>query len=387
MRAAVLSSASGGAPALFERIVNGADPVRPAALVGFLGDLAEIIGARNREPEVGSVLAEVSRATDAAQAIALARSLGEGLRRAGSALPTAQLGSLVRSACGLTADRLQPESRRAEAIQFLGLTSFADAGATLVSCLTSQEAQGVALAAVQALGRFSDPRVGAALLERCPRLSPRLRAEAVSMLTARAERAGPLLRAIADGQIRSTDLSSTQIEFLKNHRDPAVRAEANRLLGAASTGKRPDVYEAFKPALDLAGDAARGRALFVERCASCHRLGGEGSAVGPDLVSVRNNGKEKMLLNILEPSREILPQYLAYEIETRDGESLLGLVVNESAASVTVRQAYAKETLVLRSNVETLQSRGQSMMPEGLETGLTPQGMADLLEFVLTAER
>lgn len=120
---------------------------------------------------------------------------------------------------------------------------------------------------------------------------------------------------------------------------------------------------------------------------SCHRLGGEGFVLGPDLVSVRNAGKEKLLISILDPSREALPQYLAYEIETKDEESLLGVLINETTTSVTRRQAYGKETVVPRTNIATLRSRGQSIMPEEPEAGLEPQHLADLLEFIGTVEK
>jgi putative heme-binding domain-containing protein len=158
------------------------------------------------------------------------------------------------------------------------------------------------------------------------------------------------------------------------------------LLAGAVASDRQQVVETFRSALALTGDAGRGKALFIERCASCHRLGGEGFTLGPDLVSVRNAGKEKMLVNILDPSREVLPQYLAFEIETRDSESVLGIVSGEAALSVTLRQAYGKDTVVPRAEIATMHSQGKSIMPDGLEAGLSPQAMADLLEFVGTAQ-
>ncbi len=137
--------------------------------------------------------------------------------------------------------------------------------------------------------------------------------------------------------------------------------------------------------MELQGDAVHGRSIFTLRCVSCHRLGGEGYALGPDLTSVRNAGKAKLLLGILNPGAEVLPQYLAYEVETLDGESLLGIVVNESEVSITLRQAYALETVLHRNQILHMRSQGTSIMPEGLETDLTHQDMADLLEFVATA--
>ena len=57
--------------------------------------------------------------------------------------------------------------------------------------------------------------------------------------------------------------------------------------------------------LDLDGNAQRGHAIYLQRCSPCHSLGGEGSAVGPDLTTVRNDGKAKALVNICDPNREV----------------------------------------------------------------------------------
>jgi len=140
------------------------------------------------------------------------------------------------------------------------------------------------------------------------------------------------------------------------------------------------------PALNVKGDAARGKKIYQERCISCHRLGGEGYALGPDLVTVKNTGKEKMLVNILDPNREVRPEFVSYVIETKDDESSIGLVASETATAVTLRQAYGKEDVILRANIRKMQSQGQSLMPEGLEAGLTPKDLADLLEYIETAE-
>ncbi|MEP6663496.1 MAG: c-type cytochrome, partial [Verrucomicrobiota bacterium] len=158
-----------------------------------------------------------------------------------------------------------------------------------------------------------------------------------------------------------------------------------RIFAEKGAASRDEVFQQFQPALELKGVADHGRKIYLERCASCHRLEGNGFALGPDLVTVKNTGKEKMLLNILDPNREVAPNYKAFEIEKIDDESLMGLITGENAASITLRQAFGKETVILRSQIKSMKSQGQSLMPEGLETGLQPQDLADLLEFILTA--
>jgi putative heme-binding domain-containing protein len=140
------------------------------------------------------------------------------------------------------------------------------------------------------------------------------------------------------------------------------------------------------PALRLAGDKVNGQKIYLERCASCHRLGNAGHALGPDLATVKTAGKEKLLVNILDPNREVAPNYLAYLVETKDGQSLVGLIANETATSLTLRQAFGQESVLLRSNLQRFESQKLSLMPEGLDAGLSPQGMADLLEFITAGD-
>jgi putative heme-binding domain-containing protein len=388
-RAAVLSSLAAETSEMLGQVTTWFTAASTAGTPGegefeFLRQLVEVIGARKRTNEIASVLTFVVRA-DAAVAFTLVHALGEGLQRSRGTLAAAEVKPVFARAAALAGDASAPEGTRVQAVDLLALTGFAESGERLVGLLDQSQPQSVQLAAIRTLGRFSDPAVGRELAARWPALTPRLREAVLPVLLARPERIAELLRQVEAGSVRRTDLPSTQLDFLMNHRDAAIRAQSVRLLAGVVASDRQQVVETFRPALDLAGDSARGKTLFVERCASCHRLGGEGFTLGPDLVSIRNAGKEKMLVSILDPSREVLPQYLAFEIETRDDESLLGIVVGETAAGVTLRQAYGKDTVVPRANIATMQSRGKSVMPDGLEEGLTPQAMADLFEFIGTA--
>jgi putative heme-binding domain-containing protein len=218
-------------------------------------------------------------------------------------------------------------------------------------------------------------------------LTPRLRASALELLLARADRARALLQAIESGEIRPTALDATQVKLLQQHRDRAVRELAARVFAAQTGRARAAVIEQFLPALQLRGDAARGRKIYEERCASCHRAAGEGASLGPDFVTLKTAGREKILSNLIDPNAEVRPEFVGYIVETRDDETLMGLVVNETATSITVRQAYGRETVVPRANILKMTSQGLSLMPEGLEAGLTVQDMADLLAFIEAAAK
>ncbi len=389
VRAAVLSSLSEGALELLERIAPWFTDDGPArageGAHEFLRQLVEMIGARNRPAEVAAVLRLVNRVEPAA-AFALVHALGQGVQRARGRLHAPEVQPVLDRAAALAADRAAPELARVQAVELLSLTGFDRAAGRLTNLLDQTQPQAVQLAAVRALGRFADPAVGRVLAARWPALTPRLREAALPVLLARTDRILELFRQMEAGVIRRADLASTQLDFLLNHRDADIRRRAIALLTVSEPGDRARVLEAYRPALELAGDAPRGKVLFQERCASCHRLAGEGYLLGPDLVSVRGAGKEKMLVGILDPNREVLPQYLAFEIETRDDESLLGIIADETGTAVLLRQAYGRDTVVPRDTIASMRSLGISLMPEGLEEGLTPQDLADLLEFLGTAQ-
>jgi putative heme-binding domain-containing protein len=77
--------------------------------------------------------------------------------------------------------------------------------------------------------------------------------------------------------------------------------------------------------------------------------------------------------------------YLTFVVETVEGENLIGLLRGENAATLTFMQLNGRKVLFPRDNIQYLQAQPWSLMPAGMEAGLTPQAMADLLEYILTA--
>jgi putative membrane-bound dehydrogenase-like protein len=388
MRAAVLSSLARGAGELFARLSADAPFCNSSPGNAFLSELVELVGARNDQPEIAGVLEFIAKSTTAANRFGLMRGLGDGLKRGGNstAAQATSFQSAWASAGDVAKDSGADEHTRTEAIQLLGLSRFPDAGPLLLSLLDQTQPETIQICALSALNRFDDAQLGPELIKRWRTFSPRVRSAAIAVLLARTDRAVALLKAVQSGDLQAAALTTAQANFLRNHRDRGVSELAGKALGAPAAGQRQDVIDAYLPALNLAGDPPRGRKVYEERCISCHRLGGEGHAVGPDLVTVKNTGKEKLLVNILDPNREVRPDYISYVVETDDGESLVGLLANETSTSITVRQPYGKDDVVPRSHIRRMRSQGQSLMPEGLETGLSPQGLADLLQYIETAD-
>lgn len=151
---------------------------------------------------------------------------------------------------------------------------------------------------------------------------------------------------------------------------------------AATSASRRKVLADYAPAMQFPGDPAKGREVYLRACAACHVHGAEGRDIGPNLVSVVDHSPPKLLGAILDPSADIQPGYNAYVCTLRNGEQIFGLLVGETESSVTVRSLDGATRVVLRGEIASLQSQPFSLMPEGLEAGINPQGMADLIAFL-----
>src|SRR5262249_55616917 len=135
-------------------------------------------------------------------------------------------------------------------------------------------------------------------------------------------------------------------------------------------------------------DRARGKAVFKKHCATCHRLENEGYEVGPDLLAaLKNKTREQLLLDILDPSREVDPRYQNYVVTTTKGQTVTGLIATETASSITLRRGEKEEDVLLRTQIEDISATGKSVMPEGLEMQLGKQDVADVIEYLLAAAR
>jgi len=108
-----------------------------------------------------------------------------------------------------------------------------------------------------------------------------------------------------------------------------------------------------------------------------------GKDVGPNLASIRQWNPEQALINILDPNREVAPNFVGYTVETKDGRTLDGIITDESVASVTLKRAEGVTETVFRRDIVTITGSGLSLMPEGLESAITVEQMADLLAFLL----
>ncbi len=381
MQAAVLNSTGDRALDLL-RIINDPAHQNTAAAQKVSAQLAELIAQRGIGDEIAAVIElAVQQKTDPAM-MQLAGALGTGLHKFGIPLEAEKGQVLIERATALAASIPADLPTRLAAISVLGAVTWDPSADTLLPLLSPTQPQEIQTAALAALDQLDHGQLADELLTRWTSLSPHLRQTTAAILIKRPARAKALLDAIQANKIHAGELSGSQVAALRQSSDKSIKERAAKLF-AAPAGKREDVIKLFTPALDLQGDPKHGHEIYLAKCASCHRKANEGSALGPDFETVKNAGKEKLLTNILDPNREVAPNYTAYVIETEEGDSQVGIIATESAASVTLRMASGIETVLPRKSIKTMRSTGLSMMPEGLEQDMKPQDLADLMEFIM----
>jgi putative heme-binding domain-containing protein len=259
---------------------------------------------------------------------------------------------------------------------------FAEVRPLFVELLKLRQPSLVQTAALETLAQFHQPAVAEMLLDAWPGLSPSLRATAAETLFARSAWVKAFLDAVERGKVSPGDVDPARIKLLQAHPDVSIRKRSEQLFARSKLARRQDVVAAYQKALHLKGDVPRGKALFNKECSACHRLEGVGNAVGADLTAIKDRGNESILLNILDPNREVQPRFLSYLLVTDTGRSITGMIVAESATSVTIRRVDGTSETVLRVHIEELRSTGMSFMPEGLERQVDVQGMTDLLAYL-----
>jgi putative heme-binding domain-containing protein len=255
----------------------------------------------------------------------------------------------------------------------------------VVGVIAGRTPASLATGLLDALGNSRAPGVGPALLKGMAGWTPGVRRAALRVLLLRPATTRALLAAAEKGEAQLSELALDQKQFLSSHPDGAIAARARKLLAAGGGLPNPDrqkVVEKLLPLTKRAGDVARGKAAFKGHCAKCHTHGGEGSAIGPDLTGMAAHGKEELLVHILDPSRSVEGNYRAYQVTTRRGTVLTGLLASETRTSLELYDAEGKKHVILREDVEGLVASKKSLMPDGFEKQLKEPELVDLLEFL-----
>jgi putative heme-binding domain-containing protein len=271
------------------------------------------------------------------------------------------LRALLRSATA-------PMPARLQALEGLRQANVPDLPAVLLDALKEPPLR---LAALRGVAASADPAPARAALALWPALTASEKSAAVDSLATRPTTARLLLDALARGSVARSDISVSQArQFLAlDDADVEDALEAhwgNVTAGREDTGALLDRYRALLTSTAPSPpDLAHGRAVFRAACGACHRLFGEGGALGPDLTGGGRKELDYLLQNVLDPSAAVPRDYKMTVVTLHDGQVLSGVVPAEDASTVTL-QTLTDRRVLDRADVKAVEPQPYSWMPEGL---------------------
>jgi putative heme-binding domain-containing protein len=134
------------------------------------------------------------------------------------------------------------------------------------------------------------------------------------------------------------------------------------------------------------GDWERGKKIFYSEqpgCAKCHQINGVGGRIGPDLSGLVYRDYASVLRDIVEPSAEINPDHLSYNVELTDGNVETGVILSNTPEKLVLGQVTGKSIEIPRAQIARAKPSAVSLMPEGLLKGLSDKRRRDLMTFLL----
>jgi putative heme-binding domain-containing protein len=104
--------------------------------------------------------------------------------------------------------------------------------------------------------------------------------------------------------------------------------------------------------------------------------------VGPDLGQVGDKPVDWLLVAIFDPSAAVEARYYMHSLRLKSGGEIQGIISAETANNIVLRLPGGTDLPVLRADIESEKATTRSLMPEGLESVLKPQDVADVISWL-----
>ena len=236
-------------------------------------------------------------------------------------------------------------------------------------------------AALSIANRLPREAVAKTLFEQWDSLGSTAQSSALTFLNASDATRIPLLDRMKAGSIPKSLLDPmSRWRYLRSKND-TILSLTRELYGDNNQDRQALVSEYHTLVQNKTGDLSRGSESFQTNCALCHTFKGQGNAIGPDITDIRNKPLSGLLTDILDPNRVVESRFGSYQVDLKDGRSLMGLITEENDIGITLVAPGIEEDIPY-NQITNKRATGLSLMPPGMENTLDPQAMADLIAFL-----
>jgi putative membrane-bound dehydrogenase-like protein len=296
----------------------------------------------------------------------------------------------VAKALTVIADDKADNQERLQYIQIFGEIQQPRCVPVLLGILERSRDDTLRMAALTALQQYNDLPIGATVIRLYGRFTDDARSAAQTLLVSRKPWVLLLLEAVEQGKIDRTTIPPEVVRKMTIHRDERIARLVHKHWGnveGATTAEMRQQIERLEGVLHTGtGSPYKGKKLFKDTCAKCHRLFTDGGQIGPDLTTFKRDDIANMLLHIVNPSAEIREGYETFLVTTKDGRVITGLLVDRDNQVVVLRGADGQNITVRQNQIEEMVQQRKSLMPEGLLTGLTDQQVRDLFAYLRSTQ-
>ena len=186
----------------------------------------------------------------------------------------------------------------------------------------------------------------------------------------------------ATGSISDAVFSDFEKKLLNPTQPKATVKVVMPVITNHNPNRQKVVAQYVTDAAPLSGDVKRGAAVFQKVCMVCHKVRELGVEVGPDQTTVATKPREQLIEAIFDPNRAVEQRNAATRVTKQDQAIIIGQLAAETPGNITLRLPGGAEIVVLRSDIRELKTLTTSIMPDGLESVLSAQDVANVLAFI-----
>ncbi len=300
--------------------------------------------------------------------------------------------SAMEKTISVIADASASVADRVKAVQATARLKNKSARDSLVAALGRKNPEPLTLEVIRALGPFGLNELPDVFLDHWSGFSPNARRASVEVLASRDRWASSLLSALEQKKISRDDVPVTAMRtLLRSGADFGMLAKrAGQVFGKVRDADKDKAkLIAAKKNMILGSkakaDLKRGRELATLICLTCHKLHDEGTdlEIGPNLTGAGRSTLDALLANIIDPNQIIGAGYEMTEVVTKDGQTLNGRVVENSATRIRLLAAGPREEVVAKAGIKSMMTSELSLMPEGLAEQMSDDDFRNLVAYIL----
>lgn len=397
---------------LFEAKSTWEQPLAKAKLIGYLGKRWAMAGGAlnfeactkllslapdndSRGRVVGGIAAAFEGGEMPALPEALAKALGDYLKQQSGGDLTLAIRSgdkdAAKKALDVLKDKKAPVARRASVALVFAELGKKEAVEPINAVFAAGGNEALKRALLPAVAKFDDHKIIRSMLDGWEQRvagSQPLREAALRVMAGRKDWAKMLLAEVDLWHVPAKHFTTDIVRQLSAFDDPDINAAIDKhwkgLLAVAPTAELLKEAQRIQSVVGSGkGDAAKGKLLFTQRCAVCHKLFGEGNVIGPELTGYERGNMQFWLDNIMTPSLEIREGYGAYIVELKSGQILTGMMAAQDAKGITLRDVANQLTKVKQDDIKKLTASPMSLMPPMLLLGVSDADLRDLFAYLM----